>query len=83
MNIYLGKDNEVKRPGTTVDNGLKFETRISNICTKSKQQLSVLSRVRNILNFEQRTEIFKSFFKSPFKYRSLIWMLCSKKNLIR
>ena len=65
------------------DNRLKFDTRISNICTKSKQQLSALSRMRNFLNFEQRTEIFKSFFKSPLKYRSLIWMLCSKKNLIR
>ena len=26
------------------DNRLKFDTRISNICTKSKQQLSALSR---------------------------------------
>ena len=44
----------------TIDNSLKFDTHI-NICTKVNQKLSVLKRMRNTLNFEQRRIIFKSF----------------------
>ena len=49
----IGKDkiweyNEVKLTGITIDNSLKFDTHISNICTKANQKLSVLSRMRNI-----------------------------------
>ena len=62
MNIFGLNDNEVKLLGITIDNSLKFDIRINNICTKATQKLSVLSRMGNILNFEQRRRIFK------FKY---------------
>ena len=73
-------DNEVKLLETTINNSLKFDIQISNICTKANQELSILSRMRNILNFEQRRRIFKIFFKSQFKYCLLIWMFCSGKG---
>ena len=51
----IGKDkikenNKVKFLGMTTDNSLKFDTNINNICTEVSQKLSVLSRMRNILN---------------------------------
>ena len=62
---------------------MKFDAHINNICTKANQKLIVLSRVRNILNFEQRRRIFKSFFESQFKYCALIWMFCRSKGNIK
>ena len=65
-------DNEVKLLETAINNSLKFDVQINNICTKANQKLSILSRMRNNLNFEQSRRIFKTFFKSQFKYCLLI-----------
>ena len=46
----IRKNNKVKFLGMTTDNSLKFDTNINNICTEVSQKLSVLSRMRNILN---------------------------------
>ena len=69
----------MKLLGMTIDNSLKFDIHINNICTKANQKLSVLSRTGNILNFEQGKRIFKSFIESQFKCCPLIWMFCSRK----
>ena len=34
----------------------------------------------NVLNFEQRRRIFKSFIESQFQYCPLIWVFCSRKG---
>ena len=73
------EDNEVKLLGKTINNTSKFDTHINNICAKANQKSIVLSRMRNILNFEQKRIIFKTFFESQFKYCPLIWMFCSRK----
>ena len=65
-------DNEVKPLETAINNSLKFDVQINNICTKANQKLSILSRMRNNLNFEQSRRIFKTFFKSQFKCCLLI-----------
>ena len=41
--VQIGKDriwedNEVKLLGITIDNSLKFDTHINNICTKANQK---------------------------------------------
>ena len=75
----IWESNEVKLLGVTIDNNLKFDSHINKICVKANQKLSVLSRMRNVLTFEQRRVVFKSFFESQFKYCPLIWMFCSRK----
>ena len=75
----IWESNEVKLLGVTIDNNLKFHSHINKICVKANQKLSVLSRMRNVLTFEQRRVVFKSFFESQFKYCPLIWMFCSRK----
>ena len=74
----IWEDNEVKLLGVTIDNRLNFDTHINNICKKANQKLSVLSRMRHILNFQQKRIVFKSFFEAQFKYCPLIWMFCSR-----
>ena len=75
----IWEDTEVKLLGIAIDNSLKFDTHINNICSKANQKLSFLIRMMNILNFEERRMMFKSFFESQFKYCPLIWMFCSTK----
>ena len=77
-NYKIWENNEVKLLAITINNSLNSDTHINNICPKANQKLSVLSRMRNILNFEQRRRIFKSSF-SQFKYCPLIWIFCSRK----
>ena len=74
----IWEDTEVKLLGIAIDNSLKFDTHINNICCKANQKLSFLIRMMNILNFEERRMMFKSFFESQFKYCPLIWMFCSR-----
>ena len=84
QNIW--EDDEVKLLGITIvtpDYSLKFDTHINNIVIKADQELSVLGRMRNILNFDQRRIKFKSFFEFQVKYCALIWMFCSRKANIK
>ena len=53
--VELGKNliwesKEVKLLGVTIDNELKFESHIMNICRKVNRKLSALSRMGNILS---------------------------------
>ena len=48
--VQIGKDriwedNKVKHLGMTIDNSLKLDTHINNICTKASQKLGVPSRM--------------------------------------
>ena len=53
--------NEVKRLGVTIDNKLKFDSHITNICFKANQKLSVLSRLAGLLTFDRKRILFKAF----------------------
>ena len=61
----------------TIDNELKFDKRVSKICSKARRKLSVLARMSKLLSFETRRVIFKSFVECQFKYSPLIWMFHS------
>ena len=76
----IWESNEVKLWGVTVDNKLKFDSHIVNICFKANQKLSVLSRLPSLLIFDTKWILFKVFFESQFKYCPLIWMFCSRKS---
>ena len=76
----IWESNEVKLLGVTTDNNLKFDSRIYKIYVKANQKLSVLSRMRNVLTFEKRRVVFKSFFEPILSINCpLIWMFCSRK----
>ena len=44
-NDKIWESNEVKLLGVTIDNKLKLNTHIANICFKANQKLNVLSRL--------------------------------------
>ena len=66
--------NDVKRLGIILDNNLKFDKHVSNICSKANRKLSALTRVAKFLPFKKRRILFKAFIESQFKYFPLVWV---------
>ena len=62
------ESNDVKLLGITLNNELKFDQHVSNICSKGNRKLSTLTRVAKFLPFKKRLILFKAFTKSQFKY---------------
>ena len=67
--------------GIEIDNGLKFDKHISNLCEKAGRQLNVLQRLKGSLDYASRLSIYKSFIMSNFNYCPVVWMLSSKTSL--
>ena len=70
----IWETNTVKLLGVTIDNNLKFDSHIANICSKANRKLSALTRVAKFLSFQKRRILFKAFIESQFKYCPLVWM---------
>ena len=68
----MNSDKE-KLLGVTIDNHLKFESHIKNLCSKASQKLYALSRVYSYMSLNQRRMKTQSFM-SQSGYCPLIWM---------
>ena len=64
--------------GINIDNKMKFNDHVSDICTKASQKLHALSRISNYMTLTQRKITMKSFILSQFGYCPLVWMLHSR-----
>ena len=65
--------------GIIFDNGLTFNSHVSEICSKANQKLHALSGVCNCMNFTQRKILLQAFTHPPFGYCPLVWMFHSRK----
>ena len=68
------ESNDVELFGVTIDNNLRFDKHVSNICLKTNGKLSALTRVVKFVPFKKRRILFKAFIESQFKYCPLVWM---------
>ena len=68
------ESNDVELLGVTIDNNLRFDKHVSNICLKANRKLSALTRVAKFVPFKKRRILFKAFIESQFKYCPLAWM---------
>ena len=64
----------VKLLGITLDNNLKFDKHVSNICPKANRKLSTFTRVAKFLPIKKRRILFKAFIELQFKYCPFVWM---------
>ena len=55
------ESNDVKLLGITLDNNLKLDKHVFNICSKANRKLSTLTRVAKFLPFKKRRILFKAF----------------------
>ena len=72
--------DEMELLGVTLDNKLKFEGQIRKIYRKVSQQVAVLNRLKKILPFELRIDIYRSFIAPHFNYCSESWHHCGKRG---
>jgi hypothetical protein len=77
-NTTIPNCEEMELLGITMDNKLKFEKHVAKICRKVSQQTAVLKRMRNILPFEIRSNIYTCFIAPHFRYCSETWHFCNK-----
>lgn len=78
--VHISRCNNVKLLGVTIDEKLKFENHVGNICTKASQQLNALIRIRRNLNYKQRLRIYESFILSNFNFCPIVWHYCSVRS---
>ena len=76
----IWEDKAVNPLGVTIDNELKFDAHISNICSTANKKLCALRRLTKLLSFDQKRTLLKAFFDSQFSNCPLVWMLHSRKS---
>ena len=74
----IWESRTVKFLGVTIDNELKFDEYISNVCKKAQRKLTVLTRIKKYLDVKKLRLLLKTFFDSQFKYCPLTWMFYSR-----
>ena len=63
------------------DDILKFDRQVAKICRKVSRQVAVLiKRMRNVLPFEVRKNIYFSFVAPHFDYCAQTWHFCNKSS---
>ena len=67
-NDRIWESRTVKLLGITLDNDLKFDEHLNNVCLIANRKLSALSRIKKCLDFNKIRILFKAFFESQFKY---------------
>ena len=66
----IPSQDEMELLGVTIDNKLKFERQIRKISRKVSQPVAILNRLKKILPFELRTDIYRAFIAPHFNYYS-------------
>ena len=77
-NEMIWESQSEKLLGMSVDKDLNFNSHLKSLCKKVNQKVSALARIANILPFQKRHIIMKTFIESQFSYCPLVWMFCSR-----
>ena len=74
----IPSNEHVKRLGDNIDNSLKFQTHVKELCKKVNQKVYAFGRLRPYLG-EQKSKLLLNFVvMSNFSYCPLKWLFCSK-----
>ena len=65
--------------GVGVDNKVKFNNHVKDLCRKASTKLHALSRIGRYMTFQQRKTIMASVILAHFGYCPLVWMFQSRK----
>ena len=72
--------NYVELLGIKIDNELKFNDHISDLCSKASMQLNAISRLKRYMGQNELEIVINSFIYSNFNYCPLVWNFCSCKS---
>ena len=62
----------------TINNELKFDEHLHNVCLRANRTFSALISIRKFLDFNETRILFEDVFESQFKYCPLTWMFYSR-----
>ena len=72
-NDKIWETRTVKLLGITIDNDLKFDEHLNNVCLKANRKLSALTTIRKYLDFNKTRILFKGLFERRwFVFPSII-----------
>ena len=77
-NSTIPATKEFEMLGIMIDNQLKFDNHVAKVCRKVSQQIAVLKRMKKMLPFETRCDLYLAFILPHFNYCSETWKFCSK-----
>ena len=63
--------------GVTIDDKLNFSIHISNVCKKASKNVNVLVRMRNMIPFQAKLQLYKSAILPNLTYCHVVWHFCS------
>ena len=73
----IKSSSDLKLLGVTIDDKLNFSIHISNVCNKATKKVSVLVRMRNMIPFQAKLQLYKSIILSNLTYCHVVWHFCS------
>ena len=82
-NSSIPVTKEFEMLGITIDNKLKFDNHVAKIYRKVSQQIAVLKRMKKMLSFETRRDLYLVFILPHFNYCSETWNFCCKSGKVK
>ena len=67
--------------GVELDQHLKLNMQIDEICNQTGKQINALKRIRHNLDKDAKNTIYNSYISSNFNYCSIVWMFANKTQL--
>ena len=83
QSLSILKNENVKVLGIHIDNKLKFDKHISELCKRASRHLNAISRVSKFLDEKCRISLYHSFILSHFHYCNIVWHNCDTENTIK
>ena len=63
--------------GITIDNKLRWDSHINNVCKTVSRRVFLLSKLRYIVDIDERKLFFNAHIKPHIDYASVVWDGCS------
>ena len=76
--LLIPSSKQVKLLAVNIDNSLKVEGHIKELCRKVNQKVHAFERLRPFLGEQRSKLLFNSVVMSKFSYCPPIWLFCSK-----
>ena len=80
-NNDIESTKSVKLLGITIDDRLRFDQHISNLCSKAAMQLNALGRLQKYMGKSEKVAIVNSFIYANFKYCPVAWHFSTCKSI--
>ena len=74
--IKIESSDCIKLFGVDIDNRLKFNQHVSNVCTKASQRVGVLMRMKNMIPTRAKLQLYKAAILPYLIYSHTIWHFC-------